>query len=306
MVLTNETGMPAASTIANRASTTNPRSPVKLIAMDIDGTLLDSQSRLSPENIAAITEAAERGIEIVIVTGRRFHSARWTVDALPCDFHVIATNGALVKSKDGITLQRHLLPAHIARRVLDATEEFRPCAGVIFDRIRERQIVFEKIDWNGPYVGPYLSRHRDFVAEVVPLTDCLDEDPLEVMFIGECDRLARVMKLVENLPYANEYTLAQTVYAHRNLSMLDVLQKGVNKGAALAAWAAHLGIARDEVMALGDNWNDREMLEYAGLAVAMSNCVPELRDLGCQMTLSNDASGVAHAIRNFVLNGEHG
>ncbi|HEY6467341.1 MAG TPA: Cof-type HAD-IIB family hydrolase, partial [Candidatus Acidoferrales bacterium] len=271
-----------------------------------DGTLLDSQSRLSAENIAAITEAAERGIEIVIVTGRRFHSARWTVDALPCDFHVIATNGALVKSKDGTTLQRHLLPAHIARRVLDATEEFRPCAGVIFDRLRERQVIFEKIDWDGPYVGPYLSRHRDFVAEIAPLTDCLDEDPLEVMFLGECDRLARVMKLLENLPHANDYTLAQTVYADRNLSMLDVLQKGVNKGSALAAWAQHLGIARDEVMALGDNWNDREMLEYAGLPVAMGNCVPELRDLGCQMTLSNDASGVAHAIRKFALNGNHG
>lgn len=306
MVQTNTTGMPTASTIANHAPAANRRSPVKLIAMDIDGTLLDSKSRLSPENIAAISEAAKRGIEIVIVTGRRFHSARWTVDALPCDFHVIATNGALVKSKDGATLQRHLLPAHIARRVLDATEEFRPCAGVIFDRTRERQVIFEKIDWNGPYVGPYLSRHREFVAEVAPLTDCLDEDPLEVMFIGECHRLDRVMKLLEDLPYANEYTLAQTVYALRNLSMLDVLRKGVNKGAALAAWAKRLGIAREEVMALGDNWNDREMLEYAGLPVIMGNCVPELRDLGCQMTLSNDASGVAHAIREFVLSGNRG
>jgi Cof subfamily protein (haloacid dehalogenase superfamily) len=306
MVHTSETGMPTASTIANRAPGANGRSQIKLIAMDIDGTLLDSHSRLSPENIAAITEAAARGIEIVIVTGRRFHSARWTVDALPCDFHVIATNGALVKSKDGITLQRHLLSAHTARRVLDATEEFRSGAGVIFDRLRERQVIFEKIDWNGPYVGPYLSRHREFVAEIAPLTDCLDEDPLEVMFIGECRLLARAMKLLENLPYANEYTLAQTVYAHRSLSMLDVLQKNVNKGSALAAWAAHQGIARDEVMAVGDNWNDREMLEYAGLPVTMGNCVPELRDLGCQMTLSNDNSGVAHAIRKFALNGSHG
>lgn len=303
MFPTNE--MPTTASLANRAAAANRRVPVKLIAMDIDGTLLDSHSRLSPENIAAISEAAERGMEIVIVTGRRFHSARWTVDALPCNYHIIATNGALVKSKDGRTLQRHLLPAHIARRVLDATGEFRPCAGVIFDRPRERQVIFEKIDWNGPYVGPYLSRHRDFVAEVAPLTDCLDEDPLEVMYLGECDRLGRAMTLLENLPYANQYTLAQTVYAHRNLSMLDVLKRGVNKGSALAAWAEHLGIARDEVMALGDNWNDREMLEYAGLAVAMGNCVPELRDLGCHMTLSNDASGVAHAIREFALNGNH-
>ena len=295
--------MPTASTIANPPPSANRPSPVKLIAMDIDGTLLDSQSRLSAENIAAIAEAAAAGIQIVIVTGRRFHSARWTVDALPCDFNVIATNGALVKSKDAITLQRHLLPAHIARRVLDATEEFRPCAGVIFDRPRERQVIFEKIDWNGAYIGPYLSRHREFVAEVAPLTDCLDEDPLEVMFLGECDRLARAMKILESLPHADEYTLAQTVYAHRNLSMLDVLRRGVNKGSALEAWAAHQGIAREEVMALGDNWNDREMLEFAGLPVAMRNCVPELQSLGCRMTLSNDEDGVAHAIRKYALNG---
>jgi Cof subfamily protein (haloacid dehalogenase superfamily) len=295
--------MPTATTIVNRAPAAALPRKIKLIAMDIDGTLLDSQSRLSAENIAAIREAAAAGIEIVIVTGRRFHSARWTVDALNCDFHVIATNGALVKSKEGITLQRHLLPVRIARAVLEATEEFRDCAGVIFDRVRERQVVFEKIDWNGAYVGPYLSRHRDFVAEVAPLTDCLDEDPLEVMFLGECDRIARAMKILEKLPHASEYTLAQTVYEHRNLSMLDVLRRGVNKGSALQAWAAHLGIARDEVMAIGDNWNDREMLEFAGLPVAMGNCVPELHELGCEITLSNDASGVAHAIRKYVLNG---
>lgn len=295
--------MPTVSTIPNQASPALKPGAVKLIAMDIDGTLLDSQSRLSPENIAAISEAASTGIEIVIVTGRRFHSARWTVDALACDYHVIATNGALVKSKDGDTLQRHLLPVETARRVLDATQEFRSCAGVIFDRPRERQVVFEKIDWNGAYIGPYLSRHREFVAEIAPLTDCLDtEDPLEVMFLGDCETLARTMKLLESLPFAGEYTLAQTVYEHRNLSMLDVLRRGVNKGAALEAWAAHLGIAREDVMALGDNWNDREMLEYAGVPVIMGNCVPELRSLGWNVTLSNDANGVAHAIRKYALN----
>jgi hypothetical protein len=296
--------MSTTSTFANRAPGAAKRSAVKLIAMDIDGTLLDSQSRLSPENIAAICDAASAGIEIVIVTGRRYHSARWTIDAIPCDFHVIATNGALVKSKDGETLQRHLLPVQTARKVLDATREYRPCAGVIFDRLREKQIVFEKIDWNGAYIGPYLSRHREFVAEIAPLTDCLDtEDPLEVMFLGECAVLARAMSLLESLPFSDEFTLAQTVYDRRNLSMLDVLRRGVNKGAALAAWAAHLGIARDEVMALGDNWNDREMLEFAGFPVVMGNCVAELKSLGWPVTRSNDANGVAHAIRTYALNG---
>jgi Cof subfamily protein (haloacid dehalogenase superfamily) len=296
--------MTITSTIEKPAKAALRRAGVKIIAMDIDGTLLDSQSRLSSENIAAIEAAAAEGIEIVIVTGRRFHSARYTVDALNCDFSVIASNGGLIKSKDGNTLQRHLLPVATARRVVERTEEFRSCAGVIFDRPRERQIVFEKIDWSGPYVGPYLSRHRDFVAEIAPLTDCLDrEDPLEVMFIGECEILARAAKLLESTDFADEYTLAQTVYEHRNLSMLDVLRRGVNKGSALEAWAAHRGVARQDVMALGDNWNDREMLEFAGVPVLMGNCLAELKSLGWPVTLSNDASGVAHAIRQYALNG---
>jgi Cof subfamily protein (haloacid dehalogenase superfamily) len=291
------------SIAAQPRAVSKPRS-VKLIGMDLDGTLLDSQSRLTAENITAISEAADAGIQIVVVTGRRFHSARNTVDPLPCNFSVIATNGALVKSKDGETLQRHLLPADIARRVVVDTVEFRAASGVIFDRPRQGQVVFEKIDWNGPYVGPYLRNHRDFVAEVAPLENSIDkEDPLEVMYLGECERMARLMKLLESLDYANQFTLAQTVYEHRNLSMVDVLRRGVNKGAALEAWAAHVGVAREEIMAIGDNWNDREMLEFAGVPVVMGNSVPELKSLGWTVTESNDANGVAHAIRKFALNG---
>ena len=272
--------------------------------MDIDGTLLDSKSRLTDETRSAIADAAAAGIEIVIVTGRRFHSARATVDPLPCEFNVIATNGALVKSKEGETLQRHLLPVTTARRVLQLTAEFRASAGVIFDRPREGQVVFEKIDWNGPYVGPYLSRHRDFVKEIVPLIDCLDtEDPLEVMYLGECAAIERAKNLLECSPFAGEFTLSYTAYEQRNLSMLDVLRKGVTKGVALEDWARKRGIAREHVMAIGDNWNDREMLEFAGLPVVMDNSVPELKSLGWPVTLSNDSDGVAHAIRKYALNG---
>jgi hydroxymethylpyrimidine pyrophosphatase-like HAD family hydrolase len=85
--------------------------------------------------------------------------------------------------------------------------------------------------------------------------------------------------------------------------MLDVLRRGVNKGAALSEWARHRGIARENVMAIGDNWNDREMLDYAGVGVIMGNSVPELKSQGWTVTLSNDECGVAAAIRKHALNG---
>ena len=275
---------------------------IQLIAMDIDGTLLDSRSQLSAGNAEAIAEAAARGIEIMIVTGRRFNSAKLIAEELPCEVELIVSNGALVKSKSGETHLRSLLPADTARRVVDATEEFRQMSGVIFDRPAENQVIFERIDWDGPLVGPYLRRHRSQVAEVMPLANCLNgEDPVEVMFIGEFARIRAAKQRLEGLECRSDYTLALTEYEERGFSMLDVLRSGVTKGAALEEWARRRGIPRENVMAIGDNWNDREMLEYAGLPVVMGNSIPELKSLGWATTLSNDESGVAEAIRRHVL-----
>ena len=275
---------------------------VQLIAMDLDGTLLDSKSQLPPDNMAAIMEAARRGIEIVIVTGRRFHSARMIAEEIPCKVELIVSNGALVKSKSGETHLRALLPAETARRVLHATEQWRSICGVIFDRPAVGQVVFERIDWDGPFIGPYLRRHRAQVAEVSPLPNCVNgEDPVEVMYIGECAAIRAAMNTLENLEFREAYTLALTEYPQRGLSMLDVLQRGVTKGAALEEWAKRKGIARENVMAIGDNWNDLEMLEYAGLPVVMGNSIPELKSLGWAATLSNDECGLAAAIRDYAL-----
>jgi Cof subfamily protein (haloacid dehalogenase superfamily) len=275
---------------------------IKLIAMDIDGTLLDSTGQMPEENKHAIAEAAARGVEIVIVTGRRFHSAQRIGAELGCDLHLIVSNGAVIKSPSGETHYRRLLPVDAARGVLDATAEFRPCAGVIFDRPHRGQVFFERIDWEGPFIGPYLRKYKELVEEIQPLTACLDgEDPVEVMFVGECKTLRRALHILEAHPAAGDYTLALTEYEQRGMSMLDVLQRGVSKGAALAEWTRRRGIAREEVMAIGDNWNDREMLEFAGLPVVMANAVPELKSRGWSVTLSNDECGVAEAIRQYAL-----
>ena len=270
--------------------------------MDLDGTLLDGQSKLTEKNASVIEEAARRGIEIVIVTGRRFDSAKTIAAQLQCDVHLIVSNGALIKSQSGETHHRQLLPAKTAHKVLEATPEFRSCTGVIFDRPHANQVIFERVDWDGPFVGAYLRRHKEHVGEVAPLTACLNgEDPVEVLFLAECEKIRRAMGALEALQATEEYTLALTEYAHRNLSMLDVLRKGVTKGAALEEWTRRRGFQRDDVMAIGDNWNDREMLNFAGLPVIMGNAVPELKSRGWAVTLSNDEGGVADAIRRHAL-----
>jgi len=273
-----------------------------MIAMDIDGTLLDSSGRVSQENARTIAQAESRGIEIVLVTGRRYDFARPIADSVPCDLHFIVNNGAVIKSKDGVTDLRHLLPQDTARKVLEATAEFRSGAAVIFDRPREMQVVMEEVDWDHPVRGRYLRRNREYIGIVSPLTDCLNgTDPIQVGYADSCKKLRSAVKVLENLPIAEEYTLALTEYESRDLSILDVLRRGVSKGAALEEWTRRRGIAREEVMALGDNWNDREMLEFAGLPIVMGNSVEELKTRGWAVTLSNDESGVAEAIRTHVL-----
>ena len=276
--------------------------PIKLIALDMDGTLLDSRGQLSAENARAVAEAQTRGMEIMLVTGRRFDFARPIAEALPCDLHLIVCNGALIKSKDGQTHLRHLLPSGIARRVLAATTEYRASAAVVFDRARAGQVIMERIEWDDPLRGGYYRRNRQYMAEVAPLEDCLDgEDPIEVLYTGSCALMRTAMRELESSPGANEYTLALTEYEQRNLSILDVLRHGVGKGVALREWTRCRGIAREEVMAIGDNWNDRGMLEFAGRPVVMGNSVAELKSLGYPVTLSNDENGVAEAIRRFAL-----
>jgi hypothetical protein len=278
---------------------------IKLIAMDVDGTLLDSTSHVPPENARTIAEAAARGIEIVLVTGRRFDFVKHIAEQLPCEVHLIVNNGALIKSRSGETHQRNLLPANVARRVLESAQEFRASAAVVFDRPEAPQVVMEKVDWDDPVRGAYFRRNRKYIAEVNPLVDCIGrDDPIQVMYVGGCQAMHAAKKALQEFPFADAYTLALTEYENRNLSILDVLKRGVTKGVALAEWSRRLGIAREETMAIGDNWNDREMLEFAGVPVVMGNAVAELKSLGWAVTLTNDQNGVAEAIRVHALNGD--
>ena len=274
---------------------------IKLIAIDIDGTLLDSRWQVSEANRKAIAEAIERGIEVVLVTGRRFDFARPIAEQLPDPLTLVVNNGALIKSKDGTTHLRHLLSREVARRVLEATPEFRLGAAVVFDRPREHQVVFEQIDWEDPERKGYFERNREFIAQASPLESCLTEDPIQVMYTGPVERMREVEAILRALPLASEFALAVTEYASRNFGLVDVIHPGCSKGAALAEWAAARGVNREEVMAIGDNLNDREMLEFAGVPVVMGNSVPELKSLGWRETLSNDQSGVAAAIEAYAL-----
>jgi Cof subfamily protein (haloacid dehalogenase superfamily) len=275
---------------------------IRLIAIDVDGTLLDSRWQVPAANREAITAAAGRGIEIALVTGRRFDFVRDIAEQLPCPLTLIVNNGALIKAKDGRTHVRHLLPREVARGVLAATEALRSTAAVVFDRF-PAQVVFEHLDWNDPMRRGYFERNRAYLAEVSPLENCLDEDPIQVMFTGPVAEMRQAAGELRRLDGTLPFTVAVTEYEQRNFSIVDVVQRGCTKGAALAEWTRLRRFEPANVLAIGDNLNDREMLAFAGQAVVMGNCVPELKSLGWPVTLSNDEGGVARAIEQYALGG---
>lgn len=276
---------------------------VKLIALDIDGTLLDSSSQLPEANLRALAMAAERGIEVALVTGRRFDFALPIARQIPCPLTMIVNNGALVKSVHGETYLRHLLPRDTAKAVLGANPKLRRGTAVVFDRPRAHQVVFEEIDWEDPQRKEYYRRNREFISRVAPLEDCLTEDPIQVMCSGPVDEMREAEKALRAVREETPFSLAVTYYAERDFGMVDVICADCSKGSTLAEWTALRGFTREEVMAIGDNHNDREMLEFAGLPVVMGNCVAELKTLGCRETLSNDDGGVAAAIEAYALGG---
>ncbi len=274
---------------------------VRLIALDIDGTLLDSRWRVPESNRRAIEEATARGVEVVLVTGRRFDFTLPVVDQIPSPRTLIVNNGALIKTRDGTTLMRHLLPREVACRVLDETRAFRGGAGLVFDRPRAEQVIFETLEPDEPHMRRYIDRNREFVAAVSPLEAALLEDPIQIMFSGGITAMRRLLALLAGLPVASCCAIAITEYEERDFALVDVIRHGCSKGAALAEWAAARGVAREEVMAIGDNLNDREMLEFAGVRIVMGNSVPALKALGWPTTLTNEEGGVAAAIDEFVL-----
>jgi len=275
--------------------------PIRFIALDIDGTLLNSHFEVSAANRAAIAEATRRGVEVALVTGRRFDFALPVAEQIDAPLTMIVNNGAVVRTKDRKTLLRHLLSRATAKKVIQATEAWREATAVVFDRPQANQVILQSINWEDPKRGGYYARNRAFLAEANPLEKCLDEDPIQVMYTGSVAMMREAEQALRHVQFAEQFNLAATVYEDRDFAMIDVIHPSVTKGTTLAEWTQARGVPPGEILAIGDNHNDLEMLCFAGVPVVMGNCVPELKQRGWHITGSNDEDGVAAAIERFAL-----
>jgi 5-amino-6-(5-phospho-D-ribitylamino)uracil phosphatase len=277
------------------------QSRIRLLALDLDGTLLNSVSEVSSANRQALAAAVEKGIQVVIVTGRRFHSAMQFVRHVPSPVTLISSNGARITDSCGEVHHRNFLPFEIARQILGAAPDYRPYAVAMFDIPGRGQVTMQdNAAADGP-LGWYLRNSPDALAQVPDLEAAIRSDPVVVMFGGPPERIEPLEPLLRSSPAAGSVNLTWTKYPTRNNSILDVMNLGCSKGAALSLWASRCGVQAGEVMAIGDNYNDLEMLRFAGYPVVMRNSSGGLDGNGWPVTLSNDEDGVAEAIRRYIL-----
>jgi Cof subfamily protein (haloacid dehalogenase superfamily) len=271
-----------------------------MIAIDIDGTLLDPQFQVPEANLAALRRAHQAGVEVVLVTGRRHTFAMPIAEVLGFDLWLISSNGAVTKSNRGEHFFTDRLPAPTARKLIRHMDEFRGNAVLTFDREGRGSLVVERTDELHGTISRWMDKNAAYIERAVPLESALITDPIQAMFCGSVARMQQAQERLAQGGLAGEITVLKTEYIARDLTIVDILNFGCSKGHALERWTRHRGIDRNQVMAIGDNYNDVEMLEFAGLPVIMGNACPELKQCGWTETTSNDQGGVAAAVEQVL------
>ena len=275
--------------------------PIRLIAVDIDGTLLNPQFQISDADLAALRRANAEGVEVVVVTGRRHTFALPIVKQLGFDLWIISSNGAITRSLSGETFHRDFLPAETCRNLCLAMKEFRGNTVLTFDVEGKGAVILEGLSNElTASIQRWLEKNLEFIEFVVPLEKSLTTDPVQAMFCGRISRMHEALTAISNSGLLPTMTVLRTEYDARDLSIVDILNQGCSKGHALERWANYRGIPREQVMAIGDNFNDIEMLAFAGVPFIMGNACEELRNRGWNVTLSNDSNGVAAAVEQVL------
>ena len=266
----------------------------KLIALDLDGTLLNSQRSISPENQQAIAAARAKGVKVVLVSGRPTEGVLGhvnTLNLLSDDDYVLSYNASLVQSvKSKTVIHKAILTGKDSKYIANLAIEF----GVYVHAFSTKKGL----------IAPKLNQYTDRESEVngMPITVfdfaglADDEEILKTMVVADPDKLTAFINQLPSELY-QRYTIMQSAPY-----FLEFLNKQSNKGLGVKALADHLSIKAEEVICMGDAGNDVHMIEYAGLGVAMGNATEEIKGLAQYITTTNNEHGVAKVINEFVLN----
>jgi hydroxymethylpyrimidine pyrophosphatase-like HAD family hydrolase len=300
----------------------NENHPVRMIAVDMDGTLLGADGHVSPRNLAALQAAEKTGIEVVVATGRRHCYAMRQLRGLGLreENALVSSNGTVTRTLGAKLLERTLMQPETARWLCGHMDEFRNALVITFDMTGTNgedargALVVERLEELNGSIGKWMAANEPYIAHVVPIERALvAEAPIQMMLCGTVERMRRAETRLLEHPGVSavgvnpqehtstaEVTLHRTDYPERNLSIVDILPAGCSKGSALLRLAAKRGLKAEEILAIGDNWNDVSMLEIAGRKVLMGNAPDDLKqtamERGWAVGRRHDEDGVADAI----------
>lgn len=284
---------------------------IKLLALDLDGTLLNSQGKIPIENKLAITKAEEKGVLVTICTGRRFRDALPVALELNLNAPVICHNGALIKYADSLeTVSASLLQTQTVYEIIKVGKSFGGDALVSCNPHTKGTLLYDTISSDNTPLQRYVEWAKRLhgadaekaINHVEKLEDVVaNEEVIHISFSGSCSPMYDLQRTLED-ELQDKVNILATIYPHLDFTLLDILPPDASKGHGVENLALINGFSSENVMACGDNFNDIEMLEYAGTSVVMGNADPSLLETeGYETTLSNDENGVALAIERFIL-----
>lgn len=273
---------------------------IKLIAIDMDGTLLNSHKEVPKENITALHQAVEQGVKVVICTGRPKSGVVSIFDQLGLDGeeeYAILDNGCTIyKAKDWSLLAHQSLSQEDMALLSESAKDYPDISVTYFDS-DHYYILGEDV--------PELVTYDAGLVFTTPTPTTLEHvqnSPIPIfqgMFMGEAPALDRFQEEQGDKLSQHFSTVRSQSYIY------EAMPKGTTKASALARLAEMLGIEEEEVMAIGDAANDLEMLAFAGVSVAMGNASDEVKSICDHVTATNDEAGVARAVEELVLTAEN-
>ena len=257
---------------------------IKLIATDLDGTFFNSNTVISNYNKDVFQFLMKNGIEIILATGRSLSSMKYYKDILANDNYSIIFNGAAIIDNDGNFVYDKVLDADISKSIINIYDKYN-----VYLHVYKRNIhIASDIDF---YLKRYIEKEK--VNDVaIGLENIEDFEFNKMVFIGDREELERLQNDIRN-----NFNV-HTCFSHTNF--LEVLASGINKGSALEWICNQKGIKRDEVVAFGDTYNDIEMIEYAGIGVAMENAEEALKKKADYICLTNDDDGVGKFLKKYM------
>lgn len=273
---------------------------IKMIGLDLDGTLLNSKKQITERSEKVLGKAVEKGIIVLAATGRSLWGVPEKIKKFPGMRYILTANGArILDREDGYkVLYENLLLPEDASKVLDVLEEYDTLRDIYYEGTGyTNRAGFERLEefYPNPAMREYVRTSRNQVDDI---REKMKEyatglDKVQGVFKYTEDR----NKVMKRLKETTELEVTGALFNN-----VEVNAKGVDKGSGLLKLGGMLGIKREEIMACGDGINDIPMLKAAGFGVAMGNAPEEVKRAADYVTLENDEDGVAHVIEKFVLN----